>query len=674
MNDYSPFFESDWVQAIGWTLLHSIWQGVAIAFLLAITLLLVRKGPANMKYLFGIIALSGLLVSMVITFSLIYTPAPETEPLNDPDKAGYYAVDQSDNSALHSDLYKPVNEEPSLSSAFISYFEEHMPFMLFLYLFGVLILTMRMLGELVYLQNLRYSRSQFVSEIWQEKLKELSTKMGINTTIVLKESIQVSSPMIIGFLKPIIFIPIGLLANLPSNQIESILAHELAHIRRHDYLFNLLQSFVEILLFFNPAVWWISSFIRSEREHCCDDIAIELTGDKLTFARTLANLEEWRIQSGRLAVAFAGNRNSGVLGRIQRLLEKKESTQLPFRLFWSVMILTAGFLFTAFHVNDATSKSNYSNTDFETTYMIGQQTQVANTNKQFLIPNQTDNPEHDLGLDSKSRFNDTEKLSLENSNVDTERTVLSTFNHDPQNQFDNNMVLSKTQIIRDTNPDNIKKMKYEMRDLEQSFQLKREGLVKQMKELETKRYAIEKEAQKQNFELQTAQLQLQKEMQKIEKEKMMAERDIALQRNNQEGIIMELQYKMQELELELDMKQEALSENETDEKAKKEIMDKRKEIQEIRKAIMFQEKEINRKELETRKHVLLKEKEVQEILYANQLREYENQMNAHSKEAELLKFQESMQLLEMQMSELDYALRNNLNQLQQKIEMEEAEY
>ncbi len=659
MNDYQ-LFDSEWVQALGWTLLHSLWQGVVIALLLATVLLIFRKQSANSRYLFGIIALSGLLASMAITFSIIYTPPTEIEPLEDSSKVSNYAFNHHENSLLYVEEYSSTTEDASIFSMAKSYFEEHMPFIMLLYLIGVLILTMRMLGELVYIQNLRHSRSQFVSKVWQQRLKEMAIKMGIKKSIALKESIKVSSPMMVGFLKPIIFVPMSLLANLPSEQIESILAHELAHIRRHDYLINLLQSFVEILLFFNPSVWWISSFIRSEREHCCDDIAIEVTGDELTLARTLANLEEWRIQNSRLAVAFGGKNNSGVLARIQRLLEKKESTQLPFRLFWAVMILSIGLVFTAFSFNeDSISKNNDSESSFEHFNLADDQ--IYNTSSAIQ-------PEMEslASIDLKSE----EELNTISSKINAAETALAVHSSDSENLFENASASQALLMNRDTTPQNIKKLEKERSELEESFQLKREALSKQMRELETKRYAIEKEMQNQDFELQTAQLQLQKEMQNIEKEKMMIEREVELQMHGQQEIIMELQYQMQELELLLDIKQEELHEKENDEKIEKEIAEKRKEIQEIRKAILQHEKEVNRQELEARKSAMMKEKEVQEIMYKNQLKEHENQMKAHSKEGDLLKFEESMRELEMQMTELDYKLQNDLQQLQHKMEKE----
>ena len=671
MNNYQ-LFDSEWIQALGWTLLHSLWQGVLIALLLAIVLLIFRKQSANSRYLFGILALSGLLVSIVVTFALIYTPSMELVYTDlSPTVNSHAALSQVDNAALDLESYTVSSNTPSMISEVKSYFKKHMPLIMLFYLIGVLILTMRMLGELVYIQNLRYSRSQLVAKVWQQKLKAIATKMGIKKAIALKDSIHVNSPMTIGFLKPVIFVPMSLLANLPSDQIESILAHELAHIRRHDYLINLLQSFVEILLFFNPAVWWMSSFIRSEREHCCDDIAIGVTGDKLTFARTLANLEEWRIQNSRLAIALAGKNNGGVLGRVQRLLEKKESNQLPFRLFWGVMILSIGLVFTAFNMSEAsipeinnlvTSSESFSLDEDKMSEIVS----PIQHEKELIAPLNIELNETPIETGIESG-----KVSKEQfQEMKLQETMSVIVPSDLKDTPDNPSALQVLPVRQDTVPQAIIQLKKEISVLKNDFQKQRAEIVKQMKELHSKRHAIENDVQKKNHELQSAQLKLQKEMQSIEKEKMMLEREVELQLNSQQEVILELQYQMQELELFLDMKQEELEENDNDEEIKKEIAEKRRAIQEVRKAILLQEKELNRKELEARKVALHKEREVQEILYKNQMQEHENQMNAHSKEGDLLKFEESAQVLEMKMSELEQKFQYKIQQLQQKMEME----
>ena len=150
----------------------------------------------------------------------------------------------------------------------------------------------------------------------EAKFSTLAHKLCIAQTVQFYQSANVEVPMVIGWLKPIILIPVSSLTGLPTTQLEAIVIHELAHIRRYDYLINILQTLIETLLFYHPAVWWVSNQIRIERENCCDDIAVEFNGDPLTYAQALVNLEEIR-QPQRVVLAA----NGGILmERIKRLL------------------------------------------------------------------------------------------------------------------------------------------------------------------------------------------------------------------------------------------------------------------------------------------------------------------------------------------------------------------
>src|SRR6185437_8842371 len=152
---------------------------------------------------------------------------------------------------------------------------------------------------------------------WQETLKKLGHQIGVSRPVRLVVSALVDSPMTAGWLRPMVFVPVGALAGLPAAQVEALLFHELAHIRRHDYLVNIWQSVAESLLFYHPAVWWVSGHIRAEREMCCDDLAVSITGDALTYARALAELEAYRPAVAGAAMAANGG---SLAGRIARLL------------------------------------------------------------------------------------------------------------------------------------------------------------------------------------------------------------------------------------------------------------------------------------------------------------------------------------------------------------------
>src|SRR5690606_23808768 len=158
------------------------------------------------------------------------------------------------------------------------------------------------------------TRANAVLEATVERLRR---GLHITRAVTLLQSSAVSVPTVMGWLKPTVLLPVGALTGLTPLQIEAILAHELAHVRRHDYLVNLLQTLVETLLFYHPAVWWISRRIRIEREHCCDDLAVSLCGDPVMYARALADLEGLRGDRVRSEMAAPGG---GGLARIRRLL------------------------------------------------------------------------------------------------------------------------------------------------------------------------------------------------------------------------------------------------------------------------------------------------------------------------------------------------------------------
>src|SRR5262249_37877326 len=141
-----------------------------------------------------------------------------------------------------------------------------------LWLVGVVIFNLRHLVNWLATHRMRSRGICAAPDIWQDRLHRAAERLRVSKSVTLLESCLVQVPIVLGLLRPVILFPVGLLAGLPAGQIELILMHELAHIRRWDYAMNMIQTFIEGLMFYNPAVWWISHVIRTEREHCCDDI------------------------------------------------------------------------------------------------------------------------------------------------------------------------------------------------------------------------------------------------------------------------------------------------------------------------------------------------------------------------------------------------------------------
>jgi bla regulator protein BlaR1 len=320
MTYVQAFLSPELVQALGWTILHSLWQGALVALALSVLLVFLNRQSAQVRYFISLTALGTTLALAVFTFFSLYQ-APQKSL-----SAATVVVSGTTFSAINPTV--PEQAEVSLPDKFpfedffAPYFEKHLPLLVTFWFMGLLIMALRMLGGLAYVQRLKHYQTRPLSAKWQNKLEGLRNRLDLKKPVQLVESLQVKVPMVIGYLKPIILVPFGAVNGLSEKQVEAILAHELAHIYRHDYLFNLLQSFVETVFFYHPAMWWMNACVRAERENCCDDIAINLCGDTLTFAEALTGLEELgQIQSPALAMAFTGKKGS-LLGRIKRLVSQ----------------------------------------------------------------------------------------------------------------------------------------------------------------------------------------------------------------------------------------------------------------------------------------------------------------------------------------------------------------
>ena len=185
------------------------------------------------------------------------------------------------------------------------------------WLAGAVVFWVRLAGGWVVAARMRSMLVRRAPPEWQETLRKLGARIGLSRPVRLLVSALVQVPTVVGWLRPVVLVPVGALGGLPAEHLEALLLHELAHIRRHDYLVNILQSVAEALLFYHPAVWWVSGHIRAERELCCDDVAVSVSGDALTYARALAQLESYR--PAHLSAAVAANGGS-LADRIARLL------------------------------------------------------------------------------------------------------------------------------------------------------------------------------------------------------------------------------------------------------------------------------------------------------------------------------------------------------------------
>ncbi|NWJ41054.1 MAG: M56 family metallopeptidase, partial [Geothrix sp.] len=270
-----------WAQILGWTLIHFLWQGAALGLAAWLGLVLLRGASARARY------------GLACAFLLLMVAAPTATALllqRQASAAPLAQLSVAVEAAAPSSLPAAVPLAQRMKAAL----DPALPWLLAGWAAGVLLLSARFLGSWVRVQRLRRRSASPVPSEWHLVLSRLCRELKLSRTVRLLQSAAVEVPTALGWLRPVILLPACALAGLSPIQLEAILAHELAHIRRGDFLVNLLQSLVEVLLFYHPAVWWLSARIRAERELCCDDVAAELCGDPLILARALTDLEALR--------------------------------------------------------------------------------------------------------------------------------------------------------------------------------------------------------------------------------------------------------------------------------------------------------------------------------------------------------------------------------------------
>jgi len=290
-----------WTERLGWTLLHFLWQGILVAALYALARAL-AGGRISARGRYAIACAS--LLTMTVTPALTYWWLGNSgQAARIGDLSDWGARQLAPGVA-----YSPVTDP----------WQQAMPGIVMAWFAGAAACSLRLLMGFISAAALRRSRHAPVLTEWQQTLDRLIERMHVSRSVRLLATDRVDSPSVIGWLRPVILAPVGVLCGLAPEQVEALLAHELAHVRRHDYLVNVLQGIAESLLFYHPAVWWISNQIRAEREHCCDDLAVAATGDVLVYARALAELESMR--PAHFKAALSANDGS-LLRRIQRLAD-----------------------------------------------------------------------------------------------------------------------------------------------------------------------------------------------------------------------------------------------------------------------------------------------------------------------------------------------------------------
>jgi beta-lactamase regulating signal transducer with metallopeptidase domain len=337
----SGFISSGLIKAICWTLLHSVWQGLVAAAIAGCIVLVTRRSKAVVRYNLLSIVFAGFIAVTLITF---LNESGMTSNLS----GGNYASGESLKLSVSTTVRDAVNyQQISVGrkiffQPFISLGDQYAAFITALWAILFLFNCIKMVAGLRYSWQLRSNGAREAAQDWKERLYTLVSLLGMHTKVILKESIRVKVPVVLGYLKPVILVPVGMFAQLSIEQAEGVLVHELAHIRRQDFLVNLLQRMVEAVFFFNPFVRWLSALLHEEREACCDDIVLEYNADKKLYLEALISFKEKEFAEQRYALAL-GNTNS-LLNRAKRILtneNKKLNAMEKITLMLVVVAVTA---------------------------------------------------------------------------------------------------------------------------------------------------------------------------------------------------------------------------------------------------------------------------------------------------------------------------------------------
>ncbi|HYC69261.1 M56 family metallopeptidase [Brevundimonas sp.] len=282
--------------ALASALLHSLWQGAVLAVAAGLTLRAMRRTSAAGRHAVAMAFLAAMLLAPALQFVGFWVrPAAELY-----------------------DSLMPVMTQPRLAGGvFVQESSPVAALVVLCWLAGVGLMLMRHLGALRALARMERAPWAPLPAPWPARVESLRLAMGVGRGVAVRLTDVVPGPCTARLLRPVIWLPLSLLTRTPADQIEALLAHELAHIARRDWLWNGLQCVIEALLFFHPAVWWLGRRIRQEREHACDDRAVAAGGDAVALAEALMGLECGRAASPGLVLAAGGG---SLLQRISRLL------------------------------------------------------------------------------------------------------------------------------------------------------------------------------------------------------------------------------------------------------------------------------------------------------------------------------------------------------------------
>ncbi len=348
-------FSEELIQAIGWTMIHSLWQGFAVAILMGIVMIGLQKKSSKVRHEFAFFSLFLIFIISLSTFIYLFDSVAEGAALGTTITVITESGFVLENATIVQSFFQKS----------IEYFNQHLPLIVTLWLIGMVFFLLRLLGGLAFIQKLKTQQQQALPNEWQIVFEKIQAKFPMKKTVRMVESALAKTPMVVGYLKPVILFPLGAVNQLTQQEVEAVLAHELAHIYRNDYLLNIIQSFIEIIFYYHPAVWWISANIRTERENCCDDIAVKICGSSITYVKALVTLEEIQ-PAPNLAMSFSSGSKNQLLNRVKRILNQPQNKFNIMEKFTATcFLLVVLFLFSFSPTKSEDHQANENSTNIE---------------------------------------------------------------------------------------------------------------------------------------------------------------------------------------------------------------------------------------------------------------------------------------------------------------------
>ena len=324
-----PYFRQEVIHAICWTLIHSLWLGILAAMLAGIVIICTRKLPVVLRYRLLATDLVLFVLAVGITFCYQLKQGHGESTVSGSQTLVPAAMNQTDVAQKgFANFTLPLSGSWSLVDyrPVVNYLNRHAFIIVDIWLICLFIQLSRLMAGLYGIGRLRREGTKPPGK-WNDTLLLLSGQLGLKGRVSLLESASVKIPAAFGFFKPVILVPLGILSNLPAEQVETILLHELAHIKRGDYLTNLLLHITEAVFFFNPGLRWLNALIRREREACCDDMVLSVTVDRTVYLNALVSFREYfAAKTGSSYAVALGKGRNGLLWRVRRMLTHENKT------------------------------------------------------------------------------------------------------------------------------------------------------------------------------------------------------------------------------------------------------------------------------------------------------------------------------------------------------------